>query len=156
MSVNSSGWCSCDALKDVFFFLWRIKRVKLLQSVAITVHSLSLNWTQQCLKHLKCLFCGHLYNRDTPWREARECFFGCGVTWCSRVTHSLTLLIRNFSFTSSLFPWPDLTQYGTRDCIAGHKNTGCSYCAVISPVICISAGLADRLLTSVRSAAVVI
>lgn len=66
-----------------------------------------------------------------------------------------TSLSRIFTFPKGPFPWPSLAQSGTSYYIVGHKNTGCSWCALISPVICISSGLADYLLTSMRSAAVV-
>lgn len=71
-----------------------------------------------------------------------------GHTWS-------TSLFRIFTFPEGLFPWPSLAQSGTSYCIVGHKNTGCSWFALISPVICIFSGLADYLLTSVRSAVVV-
>lgn len=73
---------------------------------------------------------------------------------CSRVTRSASMFCI-FTFPRGLFPWPSLAQCGTSDCIVGHKNTGCSLCTLVSPVICISSGLADQLLTSVCSAVAV-
>lgn len=54
---------------------------------ALQLSSPNPNWTLQCLKHLKCLLCGHLYNRGLSGRGARECVIGCKVTGCSGVTH---------------------------------------------------------------------
>jgi len=58
------------------------------------------------------------------------------------------VLFFNFTFPKDIFSWPVLTQCGTSDCIVGHKNTGCSRCKVIPPIICSFFGLADHLLTS--------
>lgn len=109
---------------------------------ALQLRSLNLNSTI-----VKCLLCGHLYNRDLSKEKLGNAFLAVKGQDApgSRVVSVLTPYLY---IPQGLFPWPSLAPYVTSDYIVGHKNTGCSRCALGSPVICISSGLADRLLTS--------
>lgn len=70
-------------------------------------------------------------------------------------SQAVSFPIPSFCFPQGPIPMTGSGTIGYIRLHSFHKNTGCSWYTLMSPVICISSGLADHLLTSVHSASIV-